>query len=69
MDVRNYLKSLLALKCITITKLAKMMTEKTGKKYTFRSLSQKMIRESISMKEVFIIAELIGYEIKFHEKK
>lgn len=69
MNIRNYLKSLLAMKCITITQLAKMMTEKTGKNYTFRSLSQKMGRESISMKEVFIIAELIGYEIKFIEKK
>lgn len=69
MDIRNYLKSLLALKCITITKLAQMMTEKTGKNYTFRSLSSKLRRETISMKEVFIIAELIGYEIKFHEKK
>lgn len=69
MDVRNYLKSLLALKCITIKKLAEMMTKKTGKKYTMRSLASKFARESISMKEVYIIAELIGYEIKFIEKK
>jgi len=69
MNIRNYIKSLLALKCITITKLAEMMSEKTGKKYTFRGLSQKIGRESISMKEVFTIADLIGYEIKFIEKK
>lgn len=69
MNIRNYLKSLLALKCITITKLAQMMTEKTGKNYTFKSLSGKLTRESLTMKEVFIIAELIGYEIKFIEKK
>lgn len=69
MDVRNYLKSLLALKCITITKLAQMMTEKTGKNYTMRSLASKFARETISMKEVYLIAELIGYDIKFIEKK
>lgn len=67
MNVRSYLKSLLALKCITITKLAEMMSEKTGKKYTFKSLSQKMGRETLSMKEFYIIAELIGYEIKIED--
>jgi hypothetical protein len=69
MDVRNYIKSLLALKCITLTQLAKMMSEKTGEKYNIKSLSGKLTRETITMKEVFIIAELIGYEIKFIEKK
>lgn len=68
MDVRNYVKSLLILKCITITKLAQMMTAKTGKKYTMRSLSSKLARESLSLKEAYIIADLIGYEIKFIEK-
>lgn len=65
MNVRNKLKSLLALKCITITKLAEMMSEKTGKKYTQRSLSGKLLNESISLKEAYIIADLIGYKIEF----
>ena len=69
MNIRNYVKSLLALKCVTITQLAKMMSEKTGETYTIKSLSGKLARESLTMKEVFIIADLIGYEIKFIEKK
>lgn len=69
MNIRNYIKSLLALKCVTITQLAEMMSEKTGEIYTVKSLSGKLSRESLTMKEVFIIADLIGYEIKFIEKK
>jgi len=69
MNMRNYIKSLLALKCVTITQLAKLMSEKTGENYTLKSISAKLARESLTMKEVFIIADLIGYEIKFIEKK
>ncbi|MDD3437492.1 MAG: hypothetical protein PHC64_10110 [Candidatus Gastranaerophilales bacterium] len=67
-NIKNYIKSLLALKCITITQLAKMMSERTEKKYTFSSLSQKMSRGSLSLKESFLIADLIGYELKFEPK-
>jgi len=69
MNVRNYIKSLLALKCITITSLAKMMSEKTGENYTPQSISHKLRRESLSLKEAFIIADLIGCELKIIEKK
>lgn len=69
MNIRNYLKSLLAFKGLTLTKLAEMLTRKTGKKYTIKSFSHRLGRETITVKELFIIAELIGYEIKFIEKK
>lgn len=69
MNIRNYIKSLLAFKCITITQLAKMMTEKTGRKYDIKSLSHRLGRETITLKEFYIIAELIGYEIKLVDKK
>ena len=67
-NIKNHIKSLLALKCITITQLARMMSENTGKNYTFSSLSQKMSRGTLSLKESFIIADLIGYDLKFIEK-
>lgn len=69
MKIRDYIKSLLALKGMTITKLAKMMTEKTGKKYDIQILSGRLGRETITVREFYIIAELIGYEIKLIEKK
>lgn len=68
MNVRNQIKSLLALKCITLKKLAEMMSVETGEKYTQQSLSHKLGRETLSLKEAAIIANLIGYDLKFIEK-
>jgi len=67
--IREKLKSLLALKCITITKLAEMMSEETGENYTFQRLSHKLRLESLSLREAYIIADLIGYRLEFIEKK
>ena len=68
MNIRNQIKSLLALKCITLKQLAKMMSEQTGGHYTQQSLSHKLRRESLSLKEASIIADLIGYKVIFVEK-
>ena len=40
-NVKRIIHSLLSLNGVTITKLAELMTEKTGKKYTLASLSSK----------------------------
>ncbi|MFI3299864.1 MAG: hypothetical protein R3Y28_00440 [Candidatus Gastranaerophilales bacterium] len=68
MHIRDKIKSVLALKCITITKLADMMSEKTGEQYTFQRLSHKLRLERITLKEAYIIADLLGYELEFIEK-
>lgn len=65
---RDKIKSLLALRCITITKLAEMMSEKTGEKYTFQRLSHKLRLERLSLKEAYIIADLLNYRLEFIEK-
>lgn len=44
-----------------------MMSEKTGKKYTINTLSGKLIRESITLKETLQILELLGYNIKIEK--
>lgn len=67
-NVRDKIKSLLALKCITITKLAEMMSIKTGEKYTFQRLSHKLRLERLSLKEAYIIADLLDYKLEFTEK-
>lgn len=69
MNVRSYIKSLLALKCITIAKLARLMSEKIGENYTPQSISHKLRRESLSLKETFIIADLLDCEVKIVDKK
>lgn len=68
MNIRDKIKSLLALRCTTITKLAEMMSEKTGEKYTFQRLSHKLRLERLSLKEAYIIAELLNYRLEFIEK-
>ena len=68
MNARNKIKSLIALRCITITKLAQMMREKTGKPYTFKSLTGKLQRGTLSLDEAYIIADLLDYRLDFIEK-
>ena len=67
-NIRNYIKSLLSLNGITLTEVADKLTKKTGKQYTLDSLTGKLKRESFSLKEAFILADILGYEIKFIKK-
>lgn len=64
MNIRNDIKYYMACEAITFKNLAEMMTNKTGKKYTINSLSGKLIRESITLKETLQILELLGYHIE-----
>ena len=67
-NIRNYIKSLLSLNGITLTEVAEKFTERTGKLYTLDSLTGKLKRESFSLKEAFVLADILGYEIKFIKK-
>lgn len=69
MQIREKIKSILALKCVTITKLAELMTEKTGKKYTFQSISHKLRLNRLTLAEAYDIADILGYDIEFVERK
>ena len=68
MNVRNKIKSLIALRCITITKLAEMLREKTSKPYTFKSLTGKLQRGTLSLDEAYLIADLLEYKLEFIDK-
>ena len=65
MQARNKIKSLVALRCVTLTKLAEMMAQATGKPYTFKSLVGKMQRGTVSLDEAYLIADLLGYKLEF----
>ena len=65
MKARNKIKSLIALRCLTITKLAQMMQEETGKPYTFKSLTGKLQRGTLSLDEAYLIADLLDYKLEF----
>ncbi len=64
MDIRNDIKYFMAREAVTFKQLASLMTEKTGKKYTINSISGKLIRESITLKEALQILDILGYHIE-----
>lgn len=65
---RNIIKSLIAVRCLTIAKLAEMMSNKTNKRYTFKSLTGKLQRGTISLDEAYLIADLLDFKLEFISK-
>ncbi len=61
------LRILLVKENLTITELAKMAQEKSGKKYTVYGISQKLVRNSMRYDELKFLAEVLGYRIRFEK--
>lgn len=66
-NIRNKIKSMLSLNGMTMTQLVKIMSERSGKKYTLASLYSKLKIESLSLKEAYLIADILGYQIDFNK--
>lgn len=67
MSVNEDLRILLLKEKMTITELAKLATEQSGKSYTVFGISQKMARSSIKYDEMEFFAKVLGYRIKFEK--
>ena len=67
-EAREQVKSLLAIKCITLKKLAEIITEKTGKICTPSALSNKLRRGTITYNEVIKIADYLDFKVSFDIK-
>lgn len=65
MSIKADVKKILFDSDITITKLAELLTEKTGKKYSQSNISQKLMRGTLKFEEAKIIGEVLGYELKY----
>lgn len=65
MDNKSYIRSLLMLNNVSIAKLAELMTEKSGHTYTIGSLYGKLSRDTLTLKECQLIADILGYRIEF----
>ena len=63
MSIREDIKMLLAKKAMTMTELARILTEK-GSKTSIKSLSNKLAQKTIRFEEVRKILEILGYEIE-----
>ncbi|MDD3594233.1 MAG: hypothetical protein PHX18_06370 [Candidatus Gastranaerophilales bacterium] len=53
---------------ITMTELAAQMSKRLNKKYSMANLSNKLRNETISFKEMELIADILGYKIEFTQK-
>lgn len=63
MNVREEVKIMLSSKCMTITELARRMTELSGKKYSQSLISHKIASESLKYTEMKMICKILGYRI------
>ncbi len=67
-NAKEFLTLLLVKENLSVTQLAKILTEQTGKKVYQQTLSSKLINGTLKFDEMIIICELLGYEISFDKK-
>lgn len=67
MSIKEDIKMLLAKKAMTMTALAKSLTD-NGTKSSVKSLSNKLSRQSIKFEEVRKIMDILGYDIEYKER-
>ena len=63
---KEQIKAMTALKGITLTKLAELISKKTREKYSVSSLSQKLGRGTIPYNEVMMIADILGFKVSYN---
>ncbi len=68
MDSNKQIRVLLTMRGSNITKLAKLLSEKTGKNCTKQNLSNRLRAGTIRYDEMLLIAEILGFKIEFKEK-
>ncbi len=65
----NDLKKILLDVNISLTELSQALSKRLKKPYSMQNLSNKLRNETITYREMLIIADILGYEIKFIQKK
>ena len=65
MNIKSKIKILTAARGITLKQLAEKLSESTDKFYSYNSLLGKLNRESLSLKEADLIAEILNYKLEF----
>lgn len=69
MTVREDLKILLIKENITLTAVAKILSDELNKNISADNLSQKLRKGTLRYNDVKTIAEALGYEIRFEKTK
>lgn len=65
MSIINELKKILLDVNISLTELANALSKRLNKPYSMQNLSNKLRNETITHREMLIIADILGYDIKF----
>lgn len=68
MSIINELKKVLLDVNVSLTELAEALGKRLSKPYSMQNLSNKLRNETITHREMLIIADILGYEIKFIRK-
>ena len=61
----NELKKILLDVNVSLTELAAALGKRLNKPYSLNNLSNKLRNETITHREMLIIADILGYDIKF----
>lgn len=64
----NDLKKILLDVNVSLTELAAALAKRLNKPYSLNNLSNKLRNETITHREMLIIAEILGYDLKFVRK-
>lgn len=68
MSIMNDLKKVLLDVNISLTELAEALSKKLGKRYSMQNLSNKLRNETITHREMLVIADILGYDLQFVRK-
>lgn len=67
MDIREEIKVLIARRGTTLKKVCELLSEKTGKFYSYNNISNKLHRKTIRFDEVQMIFEILDYELSYKD--
>ena len=65
MSIIVELKKILLDVNVSLTELAEALGKRLNKPYSMNNLSNKLRNETISHREMLIIADILGYDLKF----
>ena len=68
MSIMNDLKKILLDVNVNLTELAEALSKRLNKPYSMQNLSNKLRNETITRREMILIADILGYDLKFVRK-
>lgn len=68
MAIITELKKILLDVNVSLTELAVSLSKRLNKPYSMQNLSNKLRNETITHREMLIIADILGYDLKFVRK-